>query len=159
MNHIFNKDKLDAGAANEFTMFVISQGIDDARLLLTMSEDDFKSMGYNVDFKTFQSLQAQNKMCDKQVLDSMSEDDENVLFLDLSKCTLMCHMMHEHKVTTVPLTTGDSMPSVPLSQSDSSKTKLEAARQSSLAMCNVGKPLLAPMPMAGKTLCRVTFGT
>ena len=89
MAHILNKDKLDATAANKCAVFVIGNGFDYVHLLLTMLEDDFKLMGYDVNFKTFQSLQALNKMCNEQVSDSMSEDDENVWFLGLSKHMLM----------------------------------------------------------------------
>ena len=71
-------------------------------------------MGCNIDFKMFQSLQALNKMCNKQVLDSMSKDNENMWFLGLSKFTLMRHMMRDAKVATIPSTAFVSMPtSVP----------------------------------------------
>ena len=56
---------------------------------LTVLEDDFKSMDCNVNFEMFWSPQALNKMCNEQVSDSMSEDDENVWFLGLSKHMLM----------------------------------------------------------------------
>ena len=98
--HILDKDKLDTDATNKFTVFVIGEGIDDAHLLLTVLEDDFKSMGNHIEFKTFQSPRALNSMCDEQVSDSMSNDNENMWFLGLSKCTLMQCMMRDTKVTT-----------------------------------------------------------
>ena len=58
--HVHNKDKLGAYATNKFMVFVIGQGIDSMCLLLTMSEDSFKSMGCDVYFETFWSLQALN---------------------------------------------------------------------------------------------------
>ena len=42
--HILNKDKVDVSVTNDFTLFVIRNGIDDACLLLAMLEDDFESM-------------------------------------------------------------------------------------------------------------------
>ena len=60
--HILDKDKVDTNATNDFTVFLIGNGVNDARFLLTMSEDDFKAMGYDINFKTFRSLQAVNKM-------------------------------------------------------------------------------------------------
>ena len=56
---------------------------------MTVSEDDFKAMGCDVDFKMFHSPQAVNKMHNEQVLDKMFKNDENVWFLALSKHTLM----------------------------------------------------------------------
>ena len=58
--HVLDKDKLDAGETDDFAVFVIGEGIDNMHLLLTMSEDSFKSMGCDVDFETFWSLQALN---------------------------------------------------------------------------------------------------
>ena len=87
-------------------------------------------------------------MHNKQVLDAMSKDNKNMWFLNLGKRMIMQHMMHEMKVTTIPSMTGITMPSIPLGQSNSNKVKLEMARQSSLAMDNVGKLPLAPTPMA-----------
>ena len=147
--HILDKDKLDTDATNKFTVFVIGEGIDDAHLLLTVLEDDFKSMRNHIEFKTFQSPPALNSTCDKQVSDSMSNDNENMWFLGLSKHTLMQNMMGDTKVNTVPSTAIASAPGVPLGRLNSDKAKLETAWQLSLAMFNVGKPLLAPTPTAG----------
>ena len=146
--HILDKGEMNADSTNDFTQFTMHQGVDDAQLIVVVSEDNFKSMGCNIDFKTFQSLQALHMMCNEQVVDSASEDDENVWFLELIKCMLMCHMLHECKVTTLLTTTGDATSSVPLTSSDSNKAKLEAAWQLSLAMFNLGKPPLAPVLMA-----------
>ena len=41
---------------------------------------------------------------------------------------------------------------------NSNKAKLETSRRLSLAIFNVGKPLLAPTPMASNVTHRVTFG-
>ena len=156
--HVLNKDQVEASTTNDFAVFVIANGIDDACLLLTMSEDDFKSMGYDVDFKTFCTLQALNKMYNEQILDTMSKDDKNMWFLNLGKQMVMRYMMHKTKVTMIPSATSATMPNVPLGQSKSNKAKLETAWQSSLAMYNVGKPPLAPMPMASNVTHWVTFG-
>ena len=67
-------------------------------------------------------------------------------------------MLRDKKVTTIPSTGSGFTPSVPLGRSNSNKAKLETARQSSLAMYNVGKPPLAPTPMAGNVPRRVMFG-
>ena len=83
--HILDKEQVDASATNDFTVFVIANGIDDVRLLLTVSEDDFNSMGCNVNFKTIRTLQAINKMYNKQILDTTSKNDKNVWFLNLGK--------------------------------------------------------------------------
>ena len=145
---VLDKDWVDASATNDFTVFVITNGMDDVRLLLTMSEDDYQLMGYDINFKTFCALQTINKMYNKQILDSMSEYDENMWFLNLNKRVVMRHMMRDTKVTTIPSASISNMPNVPLGRSNSNEAKLEMARRSSLAMFNVGKPLLAPTPMA-----------
>ena len=44
--HILNKDEADVSVTNDFALFVIGNGIDDACLLLIVSEDDFESMGH-----------------------------------------------------------------------------------------------------------------
>ena len=156
--HVLDKDQVKASATNDFTVFVIANRIDDVRLLLTMSEDDFKSIGYDIDFKTFRTLQALNKMYNEQILDTMSKEDKNMWFLNLGKQMVMRYVMREMKVTTIPLATSATMPNVPLGRSNSNKAKLETAQQLSLAMCNVGKPPLAPMPMASNVTRRVTSG-
>ena len=66
-------------------------------------------------------------MHNKQVTEAVSEEDENMWFLNLSKCMLMHCVPHGHKVTTLPTTTGHTVPSVPVIQSDSNKAKLEVA--------------------------------
>ena len=70
----------------------------------------------------------------------------------------MRHMMCDTKVTTIPSATSATMPSVPLRGLNSNKAKLEMAQQLSLAMYNVGKPPMAPTPMASNVTHRVTFG-
>ena len=89
-----------------------------------------------------------NKMYNEQVLDTMSEDNKNMWFLGLTKHMLVRFMMRETKVTTIPSVASVSLPSVPLGRLNSNKANIETAWQSSLVMHNVGKPLLAPMPMA-----------
>ena len=64
---------------------MIANGIDNVRLLLTMLEDEFKSMEHDIDFKTFHTLQVLNKMYNEQILDMMSKDDKNMWFLNLGK--------------------------------------------------------------------------
>ena len=54
--HVLNKDMVNADATEDFTVFMIDNGVDDAHLLLTVLEDNFKSMGLDIDFKTFRSL-------------------------------------------------------------------------------------------------------
>ena len=81
--HVLDKDQVEASASDDFAVFVIANGIDNVRLLWTMSEDNFKSMGYDIDFKTFCALQAVNKMHNKQILDTISKDDKNMWFLNL----------------------------------------------------------------------------
>ena len=47
LNHvlvkILDKERVDANATNDFTVFVMANRIDDVRCLLTMSEDDFNA--------------------------------------------------------------------------------------------------------------------
>ena len=62
----------------------------------------------------------------------------------------MRYMLRDKKVTTISTDQRVTTPSVPLGRTNSNKVKLETARRSSLAVCNVGKPPLAPMPMAIK---------
>ena len=114
-----------------------------------MSDEDYQSMGYNIDFKTFRTLQTVIKIYNEQILESMSEEeDKNMWFVNLNKRIVMRCMMHDTKVTTIPLANIVSTPNVTLGRSNSNKAKLEMAWQLSLAMFNVGKPPLAPMPMA-----------
>ena len=104
------------------------------------------------------SLQALNKMCNEQVSDAMSKGNANVWFLGWSKCTLMRCTMHDTKATTVSTTASVSVPGVPLGRLNSDKAKLEMAWQSSPQMFDIGKPLLAPAPMASNVSRWVTFG-
>ena len=46
--HVLDKDQVEASATDDFTVFVIANGIDDVCLLITMSEDDFKLMGCGI---------------------------------------------------------------------------------------------------------------
>ena len=156
--HVLDKNPDEAGATNDFTVFVIANGIDDVCLPLTMLEDDFQLMGYDINFKTFRNLQMLNKMCNKQVLDTMSEDDENLWFLSLSKRGVMRCIMRDTKVTTIPSANIIATPNVPLGRSNSNKAKLEMAQRLSLVMYNVGKLPLAPTPIASNVTRRVTFG-
>ena len=118
LNHVLannlDRNRVDASATNDFTVFVIANAMDDVRLLLTMSEDNYKSMGYDIDFKTFYTLQTINKMYNKQISDSMSKDDKNMWFLDLNEQIVMRYMMRDTKVTTVPSASVVTAPNVPL---------------------------------------------
>ena len=76
----------------------------------------------------------------------------------LKKRDVMRYMLRDKKVTTIPTDPSDTTPSVPLGRANSNKAKLHTPRRSSLAVCNVGKPPLAPTPMASNTSRRVTFG-
>ena len=100
LNHmlvnVLDKDWVD------FMAFVIANGMEDDRLLLTMLEDDYKSIGHNIHFKTFRTSQTVNKMCNEQILDTVSEDDKNMWFFNLNKQFVMHCMMHDTKVTTAP---------------------------------------------------------
>ena len=88
----------------------------------------------------------------------MVEDDEQMWFFDLSKQLLMHHMPRECKVNASPTTFSDTVPGVPLTQSDLNKSKLEAAWQMRSAMQGLGKPPLALMPMAVTAQQTVTIG-
>ena len=118
MNHVLanvlDKDRVDASATNDFAVFVIMNAMDDVRLPLTMSEDDCKLMEYDIDFKTFRTLQTINKMCNEQILDSMSKEDENMWFLNLNKQIVMRYIMHHAKVTATPSANIVSAPKVTL---------------------------------------------
>ena len=110
-----------------FTVFVIANGMDDVRLLLTMLEDDFKLMGYDINFKTFRTLQTINKIYNKQISDAMSKDDKNMWFLSLNKRVVMHYMMRDTKVTTMPSASVVTAPNPPLGQLNLNKEKLETA--------------------------------
>jgi hypothetical protein len=64
LNHVLSKvlgkDEIGFAATNPFTLFLMSQGIDDARLLMTMNEEDFRAMGFDIDFLTYRKLHALN---------------------------------------------------------------------------------------------------
>ena len=115
-------------------------------------------MGHLIDFKTYSLLQTLNKMYNESIADGTDETTESTWFLGLKKRDVMRYMLRDKKVTTIPLDPNVTTPSVPLGRTNSNKAKLETARQSSLAMYNVGKPPLAPAPMASNTSRRVTFG-
>ena len=57
LGNVLDKDQVDANVTNDFAAFVIMNAMDDVCLLLMMSEDDHKLMGYDIDFKTFRALQ------------------------------------------------------------------------------------------------------
>ena len=82
------------------------------------------------------------------IADEADKTTEALWFLGLEKRNLMRYMLRDKKVTTIPTDTSVTTPSVPLG---SNKAKLETAWRSSLAVFNVGKPPLAPMPMASNT--------
>ena len=128
LNHvlvnILDKDRVDANATNDFTVFMIANNLNDVRLILGLTEDDYQSMGFNIDFKTFRTLQTLNKMYDEQVLDAMSKEDENTWFLDMSKRGVMCYMMRDVKVTAIPSASIISAPNVHLGRMNSNKAKL-----------------------------------
>ena len=67
-------------------------------------------------------------------------------------------MMRNSKVTMTPSASSVNTLGIPLGRSNSNEVKLEMARQSSLAMFDVGKPLLAAAPMAINVTHQVTFG-
>ena len=129
--HVLEKDQVEASATDDFTMFVIANGIEDVCLLFTMLEDDFKLMGYDIDFKTFRLLQIVNEMHNEQISDAMSKDDKNVWFPALEKHTLMRCKMGNAKVTTMPSANIVSTHNVLLGQSNSNEAKLEMARSES----------------------------
>ena len=162
LNHvlvkILDKEQVDANATNDFTVFVITHGIDDVRYILMMSEEDFNTMGYVIDFKTFCMPQTLNKMYNEDVTEETDKMNESLWFLGLEKRNVMRHMLRNNKVTTIPSGASGFTPSVPLGHSNSNKVKLETAWRLSLAMHNVGKPPLAPTPMASNATRRVTFG-
>ena len=118
-----------------------------------MLEGDFHAMGHLIDFKTFRMLQTLNKMYNKVIADETDETTESLWFLGLEKCNVMRHMLRDKKVTTIPTDASVTTPSVPLGRSNSNKAKLETARRSSLAMCNVGEPPLAPTPIVKTEQC------
>ena len=162
LNHvlveILDKERVDAHATDDFTVFVITNGIDNVRYLMMMEEGDFHAMGHLIDFKTFQLLQTLNKMYNEVVTNEADKTMESLWFMGLKKRDIMRYMLRDKKVNTIPTDVSVTMPSVPLGRSNSNKAKLETARQLSLAMHNVGKPPLAPTPMASNTNRRVTFG-
>ena len=87
-------------------------------------------------------------MYNEDITEETDKTNESLWFLGLEKRNVMHYMLRNKKVTTIPSTASGFAPSVPLGRSNTNKAKLETARQSSLAMYNVGKPPLAPTPMA-----------
>ena len=75
---ILDKERVDANATNDFTVFVIAHGIDDVRHLLTMSEEDFSSVGHDIDFKTFCVSQTLNKMCNEDITAKTDKSNESL---------------------------------------------------------------------------------
>ena len=108
-------------------------------------------MGHDIDFKTFRMPQTLNKMYNKEITEETDKANESLWFLGLVKRNVMRYMLHDKKVTTIPSGASGFTPSVPLGRTNSNKAKLETAWRSSLAMHNVGKPPLAPTPMASNT--------
>ena len=96
-------------------------------------------------------------MYNEFITDGTGDDMEYAWFLGLKKRDVMRYMLRDKKVTTIPTDPSVTTPSVPLGRSNSNKAKLETARRSSLAVYNVGKPPLAPTPMASNPSRRVTL--
>ena len=84
---ILDQDRVDANATDDFMVFVIANDLDDVPFLLTVTEDNFNSMGYDINFKTFRALQTLNKMYNKEITDTTSKLDENLWFLDWKRAT------------------------------------------------------------------------
>ena len=93
LNHvlvkILDKERVDANTIDDFTVFVITHGIDDVRYILTMSEDDFNSMGYDIDFKTFRVPQTLNKMYNEDITEETDKANKSLWFLGLEKRNVM----------------------------------------------------------------------
>ena len=97
-------------------------------------------------------------MYNEFITDGTDETTESTWFLGLKKRDVMRHMLCDKQVTTIPSDPNVTTPSVPLGRMNSNKAQLETARRLSLAMHNVGKPPLAPTPMASNVPRWVTFG-
>ena len=63
-----------------------------------MSEEDFNSMGYDIDFKTFCMPQTLNKMYNEDIMEEMDEMNESLWFLGLEKRNVMRYMLHVTRV-------------------------------------------------------------
>ena len=116
LNHvlveILDKEQVDAHASDDLTVFVITNGFDDVRFLLMMTEGDFHAMGHLIDFKTYSLLQALNKMYNEFITDGTDETTESTWFLGLKKRDVMRYMLRDKKVTTIPTDPSATTPSV-----------------------------------------------
>ena len=98
---ILDKERVDTNATDDFTLFVITHGIDNVRHLLTMSKEDFNSMGCDIDFNAFRMLQTLNKMYNKDITEETDKANESLWFLGLKKCNVMRYMLCNKKVTMI----------------------------------------------------------
>ena len=91
LNHvlveILNKERVDARASDDFTVFMITNGFGDVSFLMMMTEGDFHAMGHLIDFKTLSLLQALNKMYNEFITDGTDETTESTWFLSLKSAT------------------------------------------------------------------------
>ena len=71
---------MDTNVTNDFALFLMHQGLDDIQFTVAVNQEDFKSVGHDVNFMMFQSSQALNKMCNKEPPDTMLEADEQMWF-------------------------------------------------------------------------------
>ena len=152
---VLGKNELDANATDDFNRFLVREAIDDVRLLMTLDEEDYKSMGFNIDFPTFRLLQALNKRYNEEIDASTPETTERMWFFDQTKNKTMRYMLRDRQVTKLPGAGVIQTPVATLGRPDSNKAKLEEARRSSLALFQSGRPPLAPTPTSVR---RVTFG-
>jgi hypothetical protein len=160
LSKILGKDEVGPIATNPFTLFLMSQGIDDARLIMTMNEEDFQAMGFDIDFLTLRKIQALNMKYNEEVTESTPTSREIMWFFENNKTTVNRYLLRQRKVTKLPEDEKATAPSAtPVFTRDSNKAKLEASRRSSLATFNLGKSPSAPTtPMSANPRTRVTFG-
>ena len=153
--------------------FVVLNGIPDIRVLLTMSVDEFRSLGYDPVYTIRRSLATINKWYHEDSVADMDEDDEVAWFWSLTKNGLMRKAMAYGKVSELPTppSSGDvanvqqttiELADTPLPTKGNAKAALEAARsrRSSMAVytgTGGGRPPLVPVSTPKVTQTRVSF--
>ena len=62
LNHVLvqvlDEEEMDTNMTNEFMLFLMCQGLDNVQFVMTVSQEDFESMGHDINFTMFQILQA-----------------------------------------------------------------------------------------------------
>ena len=170
LNHVLtavlNREPVSDSATDPLTCFVRDQGLNDIRMVISMDQEDFKAMGFDIDFATYRSLQTMNRWYNEAISNETEIDEEYDWFMSLTDAKLMRYLMASRRVTRIigepdtdapGLMATTNVPSTVTTRTDSAKAKLESLRRSSLATFQSGKPPLPPSTTKPPAKGRISF--